>query len=135
MADSIANAKTSLSSEEVIVRAIQFFASEKFRTGSQSGRVATFDGRPPIPWGMLLLTILGFFLCIVPGIIMYVMVIRKMYRFQNLVVTANPIAGGTEVSVSHPSWAAATVKRFIAVLPPFAPAWVEPPQPPTLPPN
>jgi hypothetical protein len=118
MADSIANAKTSLSSEEVIVRAVQFFATEKFRTSSQSGRVATFDGRPPIPWGMLLLTILGFLFCIVPGVIMYIMVIRKMYRFQNLVVTANPFAGGTEVSISHPSWAAATVRRFISVLPP-----------------
>lgn len=120
MADLIANARTSLSSEEVIVRAVQFFATEKFRTGSQSGRVATFDGKQPIPWGMLLLTILGFVFCIVPGIIMYIMVIRKMYRFQNLVVTANPIAGGTEVSISHPSWAAATVKRFVGALPPFA---------------
>src|SRR5208283_6148039 len=103
--------------EEVIVRAIQFFSTEKFRTGSQSGRVATFDARPPVPWGMLLLTILGFLFCIVPGIIMYIMVIRKLRRFQNLVVTANPIAGGTEVSISHPSWASATVTRFISVLP------------------
>jgi hypothetical protein len=118
MADMISNVKTSLSSEEVIVRAIQFFATDRFRTSSQSGRVATFDGRQPIPWGMLLLTILGFLLCIVPGVIMYIMVIRKMYRLQNLVVTANPSPGATEVSISHPSWAAATVKRFISVLPP-----------------
>lgn len=117
MADKIASARTSLSSEEVIVRAVQFFATEKFRTGSQSGRVATFDGRPPIPWGMLLLTVLGFMFCIVPGIIMYVMAIRKLRRFQNLVVTANPIGGGSEVSISYPPWAAGTVKRFVAALP------------------
>lgn len=120
MADLVTNARTSLAGDEVIVRAVQFFSTEKFRTGSQSGRVATFDGKPPIPWGMLLLTILGFLLCIVPGVIMYIMVIRKMYRFQNLVVTANPITGGTEVSISHPKWAAGSVKRFIGVLPPLA---------------
>ena len=117
MADSINVQKTTLPSEEVIVRAVQFFASEKFRVGSQSGRVATFDGRPPIPWGMIALTVLGFMFCIVPGIIMYVLVIRKMYRFQNLVVTVNPTEGGADVSISHPSWATGTVKRFLTSLP------------------
>jgi len=133
MADKITNAKTSLSGEEVIVRAVQFFGTKKFRTGSQSARVATFDGKPPIPWGMLFLTILGLLFFIIPGIIMYVIVLRKMYRFQNLVVTANSIAGGTEVSISHPSWAAATVRRFIDVLPPLAASSVA--APPPLPPQ
>ena len=49
MADKLTNSKTSLPSEEVIVRAVQFFATEKFRCSGQSGRTATFDGRPPIP--------------------------------------------------------------------------------------
>lgn len=120
MADSIVNVKTPLSSEEVIVRAVQFFATEKFRVSSQSGRAATFDGRPPIPWLMLLFTVLGFMFCLVPGIIMYVMVVRKMLRFQNLVVTANPIPGGTEISVRHPSWAYGTVKQFTKALPPLS---------------
>jgi hypothetical protein len=31
---------------------------------------------------MLLLTVLGFVACIVPGVIMYIMVIRKATRFQ-----------------------------------------------------
>ena len=120
MADKVTNGKTSLSSEETIVRAVQFFSTEKFRASSQSGRVATFDGRPPIPWGMLLLTILGFMFCIVPGIIMYVMAIKKLRVFQNLVVTANPITGGTEVSISHPQWAAKSVARFLGALPALA---------------
>jgi hypothetical protein len=120
MADQVINGKTSLPSEETIVRAVQFFSTEKFRASSQSGRVATFDGRPPIPWGMLLLTILGFMFCIVPGIIMYVMAIKKLRVFQNLVVTANPIAGGTEVSISHPQWAAKSVARFFGALPALA---------------
>ena len=120
MADKVVNGKTSLPSEEVIIRAVQFFSTEKFRTSSQSGRAATFDGRPPIPWFMILLTIIGLICCVVPGVIMYIMVIRKMLRFHNLVVTASPIDGGTEVSVTHPDWAAAKAKRFLAALPPLA---------------
>lgn len=120
MADAISNEKTSLSSEETIVRAVQFFSTEKWRATTQSGRVVTFQGMPPIPWFMLMFTILGFLFCIIPGVIMYFMVIRKLRRFQNLVVTANPIAGGTEVSVSHPQWSQSLVKRFLQALPPLA---------------
>ena len=120
MADLVTNGRTSLSAEEVIVRAVQFFSTEKWKATSQSSRTATFEGKPPIPWFMLLLTILGFVACIVPGIIMYIMVIRKMYRFMNLVVTANPIANGTEVSVSHPKYAEKMATRFLAALPQLA---------------
>lgn len=129
MADRVSNSSTSLGSEEVIVRAVQFFAAEKFRASSQSGRTATFDGMPPIPWFMLLVTILGFAMCFVPGIIMYFLVIKKMRRFHNLVVTANAIEGGTEVSVSHPDWASKQVRRFLSALPPLAisPAAAQPP--------
>ena len=128
MADKVSNAKTTLSSEETITRAVQFFSTAKFRTSSQSPRAATFDGMPPMPWFMLLFTILGFAFCIVPGIIMYFMLIRKVRRFQNLVVTANPVEGGTEVSVSHPAWASAHVAKFLKALPPLAEA--EPPRVP-----
>lgn len=117
MADLVTNGKTSLSAEEVIVRAVQFFSTERWKATSQSSRTATFEGKPPIPWFMFLLTILGFAACIVPGIIMCVMVIREMYRFVNLVVTANPITKGTEVSVSHPETAKKLVNRFMAALP------------------
>jgi|GEM_PF-1755382 len=119
MADVVAHAKTSLVPEEVIVRAVQFFSTENWRLTSQSSRTATFQGKPPIPWFMLLLTIVGFVTCIVPGIIMYVMYIKKMYRFHNLVVTANPIPGGTEVVVQHPKTAAGLVTRFFEALPPL----------------
>ena len=119
MADAVINAKTSLSSEEVIVRAVQFFSTEKWRATTQSGRVVTFQGRPPIPVMMIIFTVMGFLFCIIPGIIMYFMVIRKLIRFQNLVVTGNPIAGGTEVSISHPGWSSALVKRYVSALPPL----------------
>lgn len=117
MADLITNGKTSLSAEEVIVRAVQFFSTEKWKATTQSPRAVTFEGKPPIPWFMLLLTVVGFISCIVPGIIMYVMVIRKMYRFVNLVVTANPVTNGTEVCISHPKTANKVVRRFMAALP------------------
>lgn len=116
----VTNGKTSLPAEEVIVRAVQFFSTERWKATSQSSRTATFEGKPPIPWFMLLLTVVGFIACIVPGIIMYVMVIRKMYRFVNLVVTANPIPNGTEVSISHPKIATNLANRFLTVLPPLS---------------
>jgi len=119
MADLVTNGKTSLSVEEVIVRAVQFFSTEKWKATSQSSRTATFEGKPPIPWFMLLLTILGFIVCIIPGVIMYIMVIRKIYRFFNLVVAVSPIPGGTEVSVTHPKAAEKLARRFLTALPPL----------------
>jgi len=63
--------------------------------------------------------IVGFVLCVLPGIIMYVMVIKKMYRFQNIVVTANPVVGGSEVVIQHPDSASKIASRFLAALPPL----------------
>jgi hypothetical protein len=120
MADLVANKRTSLSAEEAVTRAVQFFSTERWRATSQSARAATFQGKPRIPVFMLLLTIIGFMACLVPGIIMYMMTIRKMNRFQNLVVTANPLSGGTEVSVTYPKYSATLVSRFITALPSMA---------------
>ena len=121
MADAVLNRQTSLSGEEVITRAVQFFATAKWRPTTQSARAATFEGRVPIPWFMLLLTILGFMFCIVPGIIMYVMAIKKMRGFQNLVVTTTPMSRGTEVVVTHPPHAKKLARRFLEALPELAP--------------
>ena len=71
MADSVLTKQTTLSGEEVVTRAIQFFSTENWRTTSQSSRAVTFEGRPPIPWLMILLTIVGYICCLVPGIIMW----------------------------------------------------------------
>lgn len=120
MADLVTQRTTSLASEEVVVRAVHFFSTEKWRPTSQSPRTATFEGKPPIPWFMMLLTILGFLACIVPGIIMYIMVIRKVYRFHNLVVTATPIHAGSEVVVQYPKPAAKLANQFLDALPPVA---------------
>lgn len=119
MPDTVTSGKTSLPVDEVIVKAVQFFASENWRPTSQAPRTATFQGKPPIPWLYLALTVLGFVACIVPGIIMYIMVIKKMYRFQNLVVTANTIPAGAEVVVQCPKEATKLASRFLAALPPL----------------
>lgn len=117
MADSVITKQTNLSGEEVVTRAIQFFSTENWRTTSQSPRNATFEGRPPIPWFLMLLTIVGYMCCIVPGIIIKIMVIKKMRRFQNIVVTAAPMSQGTEVTVTHPPHAKKLAGRFLAALP------------------
>lgn len=117
MADIVTRATTSLACEEVIVRAVPFFSTQKWRPTTQSARSATFQGRPAIPCFMILLTIVAFTFFILPGIIMYIMVIRKMYGFQNLVVTANPIPGGSEVLLQHPKPATRLAKQFLDALP------------------
>ena len=119
MANVVTNKRTSLSAEETIVRAVQFLSTDRWRPTSQSQRTVTFEGKVPIPWFMILFMILGFLCCILPGIILYVMVIRKMYRFINMVVTANPIEKGTEVSASYPKMASKLVSRFLDALPPL----------------
>ena len=117
MADKVTNIKTSLGNDEVISLAVQSFTAGKFRTSSQSSRIATFDGMPPIPWFMLLLTIVGFVFCLIPGIVMYFLVIKKMRKFHSLVVTVTPVTGGSDVSVKYPDWAERTTRQFVNSLP------------------
>jgi hypothetical protein len=118
VADLLANAKTRLSGEDVIVRAVQFFTNESWRGQSQSPRVATFVGKPKLPWGLLFLTFLAFLCFVVPGLILYFLVIRKVYRFQNIVVATTPEAAGTDVTITYPKPASMLVRRFVEVLPP-----------------
>ena len=109
MANLIATAKVKLQSDEVIVRSVHFFSSGKWRVKSQSEKIATFEGRPPIPWFLILLTFIAFLCFIVPGIIMYIFVIRK--------VSAKQINGGSEVDVNYPKQARKIVNRFLESLP------------------
>jgi hypothetical protein len=117
MADSVITKQTSLSGEDVITRSIQFFSTENWRTTSQSPRAATFEGRPPIPWFMMLMTIVGYLCCLIPGIIMWFMVIKKLRRFQNIVVAVTTMTKGTEVTVTYPDHAKKLAARFLAALP------------------
>ena len=117
MADSVLTKQTTLPGEEVVTRAVQFFSTESWRTTSQAPRAVTFEGRPPIPWFLMLLMIVGFICCIIPGLIIKIMVIKKMRRFQNMVVTCTPMTAGTEVVVSYPAHAKKLAERFLAALP------------------
>lgn len=55
--------------------------------------------------------------CIVPGVIMYIVVNSKLYRIKTLVVTANPVSGGSQAIVQHPNYAATLASQFIEFLP------------------
>jgi len=117
LADQVQTKTTTLGPDEVIMRSVQYFTTGRWRTQSQSQRIATFVGRPAVPILYVLLTILGLVFCIVPGIIMYILVVRKAMQLQNIVVTANPMAGDTEVIVKHSSSARKLVLGYLEALP------------------
>jgi len=115
--DLLATCRTTLTGGEVIVRAVQFFTNERWRPMTQSERIATFMGRPPIPWGLIFLAFIGLFFLILPGLLIYFIVIRRVIRFQNLVVTTSVSNVGTDVTVTYPKYARKLVERFIELLP------------------
>lgn len=117
MADLVATTQTTLPPEEVMVRAVQFFTNEKWRAQSQTNRVATFVGVIKVPWIHLLLAVLLMFCLIVPGVIYYFLVIRKMRNLRNIVVTTTPKDAGAEVVVTYPADSQKMVDSFFAALP------------------
>ena len=117
MADLVTSRKTSHGYEDVIVGALQFFAAEDWRQTEQSARKVTFRGRPEIPWYLLLLMAAGLLAFVVPGVALYMLHIRKTYWFTNIVVTATPVKGGTEVEIQYPAPAAKLAERFVGALP------------------
>ncbi len=102
MADLVATRTTNLPPEEVLVRAVQFFTNENWRAQSQTNRIATFVGVPKVPWVHLLIAILLMLCLVIPGVIYYIVVIRKVRQLQNMVVTTTPKDTGCEVVVVHP---------------------------------
>lgn len=118
MADRTKQVRSPNSAAEILERAVLYFSTEKFRVTSQASRTVTFEGRPPFPWGMLLLTVLGFAFCLVPGIVMYVLVVKKMYRFYSLVVSATSGEDGTTaIFISYPDFAEPLVEAFLRAVP------------------
>ena len=117
MADLVATTQTTLPPEEVMVRAVQFFTNEKWRAQSQTNRIATFVGVIKVPWIHLLLAVLLMLCLIVPGVIYYFLVIRKMRNLRNIVVTTTPKDTGSEVVVTYPADAQRMVSSFFAALP------------------
>lgn len=117
MANKVQTVQTTLKSEEAIVRAVQFFPGEKWRVQSHVGNAATFEGKPGVPWFLMLLTIVGLFFFILPGIILYVLLVRKVNKFVNLIVTANDCEAGSELTFNYPKQASKVVGKFVKALP------------------
>jgi hypothetical protein len=117
MADQVVTKSTSLAPEEAIVRAVQYFTTGRWRAQTQSNRMATFVGRPSLPIGLVIVMIVGFAFCIVPGVIAYILLVRKAMQLQNIVVSANPILTGSEVIVKHAPGARKLVAGFFQALP------------------
>ena len=116
-ADIVVTASTSLPPEEVMVRAVQFFTTERWRVQSQTNRIATFVGLPKVPVIQILFGIILTFCFVFPGLIYYVLVLRKFRRLQNLVVTATPAENGCSVVVTYPKHTQGLVDKFAAALP------------------
>lgn len=117
MSELVTNYQTSLKNEEVISKAVQYFTNGKWRAQSTTDKIATFVGRPPIPIGKIILTIIAFFFFIVPGIIMYFFVIRSLMRLQNIVITTSSMGNGTAVTIKYTKTAKKLVDEFSLSLP------------------
>jgi hypothetical protein len=117
MPDLVATRSTSLPPEEVMVRAVQFFTTENWRAQSQTNRIATFVGMPKVPWFQLLIALLLTVCLVIPGLIYYILVIRKARKMQNIVVTTTPKEAGCDVVVSYPPHARKLAEGFFASLP------------------
>lgn len=117
MADLVAKVETTLPSEDVLVRAVQFFTNQNWRAQSQANRVATFVGATKLPIMHLILAILLTACFVIPGLLYYFLVIRGMRRMQNIVVTTTPKGQGCEVVVTYPPSAQSLVNNFFSALP------------------
>lgn len=62
--------------------------------------------------------IIGFVFCVIPGLIIYLVLVRRAYRFYNLVVTTTETEMGTQVTIAHPGFATSLVNRYVKALPP-----------------
>lgn len=116
MADLVANTYSALHPEDVLVRAVQFFTNEKWRVQSQTNRIATFVGMNRVSWFQIMLAVMLTMFFIVPGVIYYLVVISKMRRLQNLVVTTTPRGLGCDVVVTYPSHVQGGVNAFFAAV-------------------
>jgi hypothetical protein len=117
MADLVVTKHTTLTADDVLVRAVQFFTNENWRAQSQTNRVATFVGVPKIPCLQIVLAFILTACFVIPGLIYYLLVIRKLRRLQNIVVTTTPNQSGCDAVVTYPPHAQRYVDSFLAALP------------------
>ncbi len=117
MANIVTAYKTDLPASEVITRAIQYFTGQKWQPLTQSEKIVTFKGRPAVSGCLIVLTVIAFFAFIIPGIILYLLLIRQAMAYQNLIVATSTVDNGTQVTITYPKQAQKLVDSFIALLP------------------
>ena len=115
MPDLTATRSTTLPPEEVLVRAVQFLTNERWRAQSQTNRIATFVGMARVSRTQIAVMLLLMMCGAIPGILYYFVVISKMRRLQNIVVTTTPRDTGCDVVVTYPAHAKKMVDAFIDV--------------------
>jgi len=131
MAQEVTSIKPTLPSEDVIVRAVQFFSNSRWRVQTQSSRVATFvalyswssfvGGATLVVMGaMLSITLIGLifgFPLMVLGFIILVIQKQRYRRAKDLIVTVNPLEKGSDVVITHSGAARKLVNQFVEALP------------------
>ena len=103
------NAKVSLSSDEVIIRATHYFAGGLINVKNQTENTVTFDGRISTNWGLSIFHVLTLGLFHLPG--------WKRRRMVTIVVTTAPIENGSEVAIVHPNSMKKRINDFLGQLP------------------
>jgi hypothetical protein len=115
---------TTLVCEEVIVRAMPFFSAKNWTPSTQTARSATFKGNQRAScWILIGIAICGLLIpgtwgiSMAPAAILIILLFKKSHP--NLIITTNPVSGGSEVLIHHPKSAEPLVKQFIETLPAY----------------
>ena len=113
-----AHKKTTLSEEDVIKRAGQFFTDNGWAIREQFANGATFKGRSSVPLRLIFLTVFGFLFFIIPGVIVYRALVKRVTRFQSILVRVKPVAGNSEVTIIYCKATGKLINKFQNLLPP-----------------
>jgi hypothetical protein len=99
------------------VMAVRSLATGRFRVQSQNSRITTLVGMGKFPFiHVVILCFLAFFF-VIPAIIYWVVVVRKVRKVESIAVTTTPAVSQCAVHVSYPKSADKMVQSFLASLP------------------
>ena len=113
-----AHKKTTLSEEDVIKRAGQFFTDNGWAIREKFANGATFKGRSSVPLRLIFLTVFGFLFFIIPGVIVYRALVKRVTRSQSILVRVKPVAGNSEVTIIYCKATGKLINKFQNLLPP-----------------
>lgn len=116
MPDLLVTKTTALKPADVLVRAEQFFASERWQVKLRNGCFTIFEGRPRADSLQLLYVFLLTLCLVIPGIVYYTLSVRRQRRVQTIAVSANPRGERCEVQVTYQPGAERLMTEFLAAL-------------------